>query len=151
MDAQKTYIEDTTKWAILIIMSLLILSFPLALYKNIPFQYILILLTVFTAIPFFLNVEKIIYLLSFYIIAFGIFIFKGNLYPLSVSYIITDLVLVILFIILITDISLNKIALKVPYFGWSFALFIVTVVISFFIGLNNTHELRNIYNEFGRD
>ncbi len=148
MDAQKTYIEDTTKWAILIIMSLLILAFPLAIYKNIPFLYILLLFTVFTALPFFLNVEKIIYLLTFYIVAFGIYIFKGNLYPVAVSYIVTDFILIVLFFLAMIDLSLNKRNEQIFNFSKPLLFFLFIVLLSFVIGLSNGFELKDIHREF---
>jgi len=43
----------------------------LTFFRNIPFQYLLLAITLVAAIPFFLSVEKIICLLTFFIIAFG--------------------------------------------------------------------------------
>lgn len=149
MEHETTYIEHTTKWTIIIISSLLILTIPLAILRNLPFYYVLLALSFVAAIPFFLSVEKIICLLTFYIIAFEIPLFKGNLSPISVNYFVIDFGLVLLFLFLLAEYSLRKNESKnAPHFGWLFVTFFLIAGASILIGLNYKNNLHAILYEF---
>jgi len=146
---ETTYIEYTTRWTILIISGLLILTIPLIILRNLSFHYVLLGLTFVVAIPFFLSVEKIICLLTFYIIAFGIPLFKGNLYPVHVNYLILDLVMVLLFLLLIGEYSFRKKeTIQSSYFSWPFLIFFFIVGLSFLVGLSHRNNLQIMYKEF---
>lgn len=149
MEPETTYIEYTTKWTIVILSSLLILTVPLAILRNIPFYYVLLAFTFVVAVPFFLSVEKIICMVSFYIIAFGNPLFKGNLFPLHVNYFLIDFGLVFLFLFLLGEYSLKKHENNyAPYFSWPFLIFFSIVGLSFLIGISYANNLHYLQSEF---
>lgn len=146
---ENTYIESATKKTTLIILSLLIISIPLVLQLNIPFHYFLLAITFVVAVPYFLSVEKIICLLTFYIIAFGNKLFKGNLFPLHANYFLIDFGLVLLFLFLLGEYSLKKNeSNNASSFRWLFFIFFLIVGLSFLIGSSYKNNLREILYEF---
>lgn len=149
MTHEATYIDQATKWSIITISGFLILATLLTFFRNIPFQYLLLAITFLAAVPFFFSVEKIICLLTFYIIAFGNFIFKGNLFPISVNYLFIDAGMILLFLLLISELSLkqNKTDTR-SYFGWYFSLFFLVVALAFLVGYQNSNGLQRISSEF---
>ena len=149
MNHETTYIDQATKWSIITISGFLILASLLTFFRNIPFQYLLLAITFVAAIPFFLSVEKIICLLTFYIIAFGNFLFKGNLFPLAINYLFIDAGMILLFLLLIGELSLKRNETDTTsYFGWYFSLFFLVVAMAFLTGINNSSGFQKISSEF---
>jgi len=149
MSNETAYIERTTKWTAIVVAGLLIFSIPLTLLRNVPFYYVSIVLTCTVAIPFFLSVEKLICFFLFYIIAFEIPLFRGNLYPLSMSYFVVDLGMLALFLLVIGEYCIGKIRTEKSshYFSLPFLIFFIVVSLSFLVGLSHKNNLHIMLRE----
>jgi len=141
-------VNQTTKWSVIILIGLICLCIPVTFLRNIPFIYLILGITAIIAFPFILQVEKIICLLTFYMIAFGVPMFKGNLYPLPVIYFLIDIGVVFLFLLLIGEYCLQKREESYrPYFGWAFLVYFFFVAIAFACGLYYENNIGIIQRE----
>lgn len=112
------------------------------------FFYGLIALVFIVSLPIVLTVERIVCLITFYIIAFELPLFKGNLYTVSFNYFVVDVGVVVLFLLLLARLATEKLDPQTYYFSRYIALFLAIVGVGLFLGAYYSNNLQRVQSEF---
>lgn len=131
-----------------IVTGLILVVFAFGLLKPGLFLVALAVIACLVAFPLLLSAEKIICLVTFYIIAFGIPLFKGNLYPVAVNYIVIDAAMMVLLVFLLYEKVMQSQEPGQHYFSRYVGLFLGVVGLSLVLGIYYSNNMQRVQSEF---
>ncbi|MCG8605956.1 O-antigen ligase family protein [bacterium] len=142
------FVHHVTSTSLWVSGGLVFTVFMLSLLRPAMFFYGLIAMILIVSLPILFSVERIVCLMTFYIIAFEIPLFKGDLYPISVKYLVIDAGLVMLILLLLAKFATEKQEPQTIYFGKYLTLFLAIVGVGWLLGLYYGNDTQKILSEF---